>query len=224
MKHAVITGANRGIGLELTKQLIQQDYQVTALCRQSSAELDSCSNVRVVSGFEITNPDSIRQSCQSLGDQPIDLLINNAGRLRRVSLEDMNNESIEEINTQFKINALGPVLVTSACMNQLKSGAKVALITSRMGSIEDNTSGSHYAYRMSKSALNMAGKSMAVDLEPKGVAVAILHPGWIQTDMTAHAGNDTPDNAARDLLQRIDELSLETSGTFWHANGTILGW
>ena len=93
-----------------------------------------------------------------------------------------------------------------------------------MGSIDDNTSGSHYGYRMSKTALNSAGKSLSIDLKDKGIAVGIIHPGWIQTEMTGHTGNDTPDTAAKQIIDRINELSLENTGTFWHANGSLLPW
>ena len=93
-----------------------------------------------------------------------------------------------------------------------------------MGSIDDNDSGGSYAYRMSKSAVNAAGKSLSIDLKPKGIAVAILHPGWVRTDMTGHGGLIDPDESAAGLIQRMEELTLETSGTFWHTNGEKLPW
>ncbi|MEM8603096.1 MAG: SDR family NAD(P)-dependent oxidoreductase, partial [Cyanobacteria bacterium P01_H01_bin.121] len=107
----------------------------------------------------------------------------------------------------------------------LHAGSKLVLMTSRMGSIADNTSGSSYGYRMSKVALSMAGKSLAHDLKPKGIAVAILHPGLVQTGMTNFTTQGiTPTESVNNLLQRIDELTLENTGTFWHANGEILPW
>jgi len=115
--------------------------------------------------------------------------------------------------------------VTSALLPRLGPGAKVALVTSRMGSIDDNSSGGAYGYRMSKAALNMAGKSLSADLRGRGIAVAILHPGMVNTDMIGgHGGQVEPAEAARGLLARIDELTLETSGGFWHANGQQLPW
>ena len=114
--------------------------------------------------------------------------------------------------------------VTQALRANLREGAKVALITSRMGSIADNSSGGAYGYRMSKAALNAAGKSLAHDLAGRGVSVAILHPGYVKTEMTSNHGSVEPDAAAADLLKRIDELSLATTGTFWHANGSVLPW
>ena len=97
-------------------------------------------------------------------------------------------------------------------------------MTSRMGSISDNTSGGYYGYRISKAALNVAGKSLAEDLRREGIAVALLHPGYVQTDMTGHGGDVTPAQAAAGLVRRVDELNLENSGSFWHANGQRLPW
>ncbi|MGC4094116.1 MAG: SDR family NAD(P)-dependent oxidoreductase [Polyangiaceae bacterium] len=114
--------------------------------------------------------------------------------------------------------------MTAAFAPRLASGAKVALITSRMGSIADNTSGAYYGYRMSKAALNMAGASLAHDLLHQGVAIAIFHPGFVRTEMTGNNGGIDPKEAARGLLERIDELTLETSGSFWHMNGEQLPW
>ena len=123
-----------------------------------------------------------------------------------------------------RINALGPLRCVTAFRNRLEKGAKVGLITSRMGSIADNTSGGMYGYRMSKAALNMAGVSLAHDLKPRGIAVALLHPGHVQTDMVGHTGNVTPDEAAKGLIGRMDALTLSNSGTFWHQNGERLPW
>ncbi|MFZ9951300.1 MAG: SDR family oxidoreductase, partial [Vulcanococcus sp.] len=118
-----------------------------------------------------------------------------------------------------------PLQLAQALLPQLRNGSKLALMTSRMGSIDDNSSGGSYGYRMSKVALNMAGKSLAIDLKPRGIAVAILHPGLVRTRMVAfNPQGISPEQAVRGLLERIDGLSLETSGTFWHANGEVLPW
>ena len=223
-KTACITGSNRGIGFELTKQLTEKGYHVYAICRQSSDQLESLSNTTIIDSVDVTSLDAIRAATQKIDTDQLDILINNAGLLRRTQIDGIDADTTQIIKDQFEINALGPVLVTSALLPKLNQHSKVALITSRMGSIEDNTSGSHYGYRMSKAALNAAGKSMALDLKTKGVPVAILHPGWIQTEMTGHTGNDTPDTAAGQLLERIDQLNLDNSGTFWHANGDVLPW
>jgi NAD(P)-dependent dehydrogenase (short-subunit alcohol dehydrogenase family) len=149
--------------------------------------------------------------------------VNNAGVL--VWGDRLGSLDVDGIRRQFEVNALAPLRVTDALRERLGPGAKVALITSRMGSIDDNSSGGAYGYRMSKAALNMAGKSLAVDLRSSGVAVAILHPGMVKTDMVGnHGGQVEPDDAARGLLARVDALTLETTGGFWHANGQRLPW
>ena len=122
------------------------------------------------------------------------------------------------------MNALGALRTVHALLPRLHEGSKIALITSRMGSIADNGSGAYYGYRMSKAALNAAGKSLALDLKARGVAVALLHPGMVRTEMTGGHGNLGPEEAAAQLVQRIEALSLENTGTFWHANGEVLPW
>lgn len=153
---------------------------------------------------------------------PIDVLINNAGIIERVTLAHLDFDSIQR---QFEVNALGPLRITQALLAHLSPSAKVILMTSRMGSINDNSSGGSYGYRMSKAALNIAGKSLAHDLAPQGIAVAILHPGLVQTRMTGFTPSGiTPETAVAGLLARIDALTLATTGTFWHSNGEILPW
>jgi NAD(P)-dependent dehydrogenase (short-subunit alcohol dehydrogenase family) len=125
---------------------------------------------------------------------------------------------------QFKVNAVAPLRITEALLGNLQNGSKVAFITSRMGSIADNTSGSYYGYRMSKAALNAAAMSLTRELHPKGIAVAILHPGYVQTAMVNFGGDISAEESARHLSRRIAELNLDNSGTFWHANGEIMPW
>ncbi|XGW00825.1 MAG: SDR family oxidoreductase (plasmid) [Leptolyngbya sp. BL-A-14] len=217
----VVTGANRGIGYEYCRQLQARGETVIAVCRTASAELKQL-GVRVESGIDITSEASVSTLQARLGSTAIDVLINNAGILERNTLANLDFDSIRK---QFEVNALGPLRVTQALLPQLKAGAKLVLMTSRMGSIADNTSGSSYGYRMSKVALSMAGKSLAHDLKPPGIAVAILHPGLVQTQMTNFtAGGITPETSVQGLLARIDALTLETTGTFWHANGEVLPW
>ena len=137
-------------------------------------------------------------------------------------LKNLNFDSIRE---QFEVNTLGALRVTHALLPYLKAGSKVVMMTSRMGSIGDNTSGSSYGYRMSKVALSMAGKSLSHDLKHLGIAVAILHPGLVQTRMTNFNSNGiTPEVSVKGLLARIDELTLDNTGTFWHSNREVLPW
>lgn len=217
----LVTGANRGIGYEYCRQLHQQGQDVIAVCRTASTELDHL-GVRVEAGIDITSDASVADLRHRLAETPIDVLINNAGILKRITLDHLDFDSIR---TQFEVNALGALRVTHALLPLLKPGSKIALMTSRMGSIGDNTSGGSYGYRMSKVALSMAGKSLAHDLKSRGIAVAILHPGLVQTQMTNFtAGGITPEESVKGLLARIEALSLDNTGSFWHANGEVLPW
>jgi NAD(P)-dependent dehydrogenase (short-subunit alcohol dehydrogenase family) len=220
MPTAIITGSNRGIGLEFCRVLQQRGYAVTALCRRASEALKMLP-VTVHEGYDVTDSAAIDVFANTVGAETVDLLINNAGILESTSLDNLDLDSARR---QFEINALGPLRVTKSLLPALKSGAKVALITSRMGSIADNDSGGSYGYRMSKAALNAAGVSLARDLEPRDIAVAILHPGYVKTDMTGQSGLIEADKAVAGLLQVIDQLGPKNSGSFWHSNGEILPW
>ena len=215
-----ITGANRGIGFELSRQYRERGDHVVAVCRSGSTELEA-DGAEVVSGIDVADSAAVNQLADRLEGRRIDILINNAGILSDESLDDLD---FDRMRRQFEVNSLGPLRVTAALRNNLGRGSKVAIVTSRMGSIEDNTSGGRYGYRLSKAAVNMAGRSLARDLEKNGVAVAILHPGFVRTDMTDRQGLvDAPESAAG-LMARIDQLSMESSGSFWHANGEELPW
>jgi len=220
MPTAIITGANRGIGLEFCRVLQQRGYTVTALCRKASKGL-SALPVTVHEGFDVTESAAIDAFAKTIEPDSIDLLINNAGILESTSLD---NFDLESMRRQFEINSLGPLRVTKALLPALKQGSKVALLTSRMGSIADNDSGGSYGYRMSKAALNAAGVSLSRDLEPQGISVAILHPGYVRTDMTGNSGLIDADEAVAGLMKVIDQLDAENSGSFWHSNGEILPW
>lgn len=220
MATVVITGANRGIGLEFVKQYLAKGHKVIALCRNSSDELSQTS-AKVIDKVDVGSPECLQKMLATLSDLKIDLLINNAGVLANENLEHMSAATIEQ---QFRVNALGPLLVTQFLRKQLVEGAKVALITSRMGSVTDNTSGGYYGYRMSKAALNIAGVSLAHDLKEQDVAVALLHPGYVQTDMVNNSGDISASVAVERLMQRIEELNMSNTGTFWHSNGEVLPW
>jgi NAD(P)-dependent dehydrogenase (short-subunit alcohol dehydrogenase family) len=216
----VVVGANRGIGLALCRLLKQRGRQVIAACRQSSAPLQAL-DVRIETGVDITSDRAVADFAGRLKDDDVAELICNAGILREDSLNDVKSD---DVRAQIEVNAIGPLRVVKALRGRLRSDAKVALITSRMGSIADNRSGGEYGYRMSKAALNAAGVSLAHDLAPSGVAVAILHPGYVRTEMTGGTGNIDAEQAASQLLERLAAVNLQNSGTFWHANGQILPW
>jgi NAD(P)-dependent dehydrogenase (short-subunit alcohol dehydrogenase family) len=217
---ALVTGANRGIGLQLCRRLKERGRQVIAVCRRTSPELDGL-GVRVEAGVDVTADGPVAALAGRLIGVALDELWCNAGILIE---DDLGGVRLDDVRAQLEVNALAPLRVVTALRGNLRSGSKIALITSRMGSIADNGSGGAYGYRMSKAALNAAGMSLSRDLKGAGIAVAILHPGWVRTDMTDHTGNIDPADAALQLVERLDGLTLETSGTFWHANGQTLPW
>ena len=216
----LITGANRGIGLAMCRQLAERGDSVIAACRESSEGLDGL-DVRVERGVDVSDAEAVAELAGRLDGVAIDVLVNNAGVLAHQRLGELD---FDAMRWQFEVNALGPLRVTEALLGHLGPGARVGIVTSRMGSIADNSSGGSYGYRMSKAAVNAAGKSLALDLASREIAIAILHPGWVRTDMTGHHGLvDAPESAAG-LIARLDALELSSSGTFWHMNGEHLPW
>jgi NAD(P)-dependent dehydrogenase (short-subunit alcohol dehydrogenase family) len=220
MPTVLVTGSNRGIGLELCRHFAERGDSVVAVCRKSSVELDAL-GVRVHADVDVSDASSLDGLARALEGSPLDVLVNNAGILGMDGLGAIDYESLRR---QFEVNAVAPLRVTERLLPVLRAGSKVALVTSRMGSIADNTSGAMYGYRMSKAALNAAGVSLARDLESRKIAVVILHPGYVRTGMTANHGSVEPSDAAAQLIQRIDELKLATTGRFLHANGEALPW
>lgn len=221
MDTVLVTGANRGIGLEFCRQLQERGDRVIGVCRTASPQLETL-GVRIEGGVDLTSEAAIAALVERLAGQPLNGVILNAGLLEGMGLDTLDPASIRR---QFEVNALAPLLLARALLPLLARGSRLALITSRMGSIDDNSSGGSYGYRMSKVALNMAGRSLAVDLRPRGIAVALLHPGLVRTRMVAfNPQGIEPAVAVRGLLARIDALTLETSGSFWHANGEMLPW
>jgi len=220
---ALVTGSNRGIGLELCTQLKQRGMEVIATCRHRSSALDAL-DVEVIENVEVSEPKSLTDLANKLSGRRIDWLINNAGIADGISMDNIDDRAIASSIRMFEVNSLGPLLTTQALLGNLGEGSKVGIITSRMGSIADNDSGGSYGYRMSKAAVNAAGKSLSIDLKPLGISVAILHPGWVRTDMTGHGGLIDTDESASGLLMRMEELNLDNTGSFWHTNGDLLPW
>eukprot|EP00198_Chlamydomonas_reinhardtii_P006500 XP_001695836.1 predicted protein [Chlamydomonas reinhardtii] len=209
---SVVTGANRGIGLALCRKLKSNGYQVIGACRKKSPELESL-GVKIVEG-------RLGQGVRAWdwgwkGPRGVC----NAGILREDSLEDIDMAVLRE---QFEVNSLGPLRTYLALQDKLADNAKVCIVTSRMGSIEDNGSGGDYGYRMSKAAVNMAGKTLSVDLKKKGIAVGILHPGFVATDMTAKYHGGMEGQGGVKIIE--EKLHMDTTGTFWHRNGSVLPW
>jgi NAD(P)-dependent dehydrogenase (short-subunit alcohol dehydrogenase family) len=220
---ALITGAAGGIGYELARQLAERGMSVIATCRKAGTELSRL-GVRVEAGIDIATDQGCAELAARVAGEELDLVILNAGVLTQESLEALDDDACARIRRQFEVNALAPLHISALLAPQLVAGAKLVLVTSRMGSMADNTSGGYYGYRMSKAALNAAGRSLAHDLSPRGVAVVMLHPGFVQTPMTGGRGDVDPARAARNLIARIDELTPASSGGFVHASGSPLPW
>ena len=219
MPTVLITGCNRGIGLQLAKQMHERGDTVIGVCRSASPELESL-GIRLISGIDVANGDSVATLKAELAGEKIDVLLNNAGILLRDVFGEID---YDDMMRQYQVNTLGPLRVTEALADNLSEGSKIAIVTSRVGSIDDNGSGGSYGYRASKTAVNQIGMNLMHEFKPRGIAVALLHPGLVATEMTNGTGID-PVDSARGLIERIDELSLENSGGFWHAEGYTLPW
>ena len=219
MPTTLVTGCNRGIGLQLVTQLRARGDNVIGVCRTSTPELESL-GIRVIDGIDVSDGPSVQALKAAIGDEPLDILINNAGILLRDSFGEIDYDAMLR---QYEVNSLGPLRVTEALADNLHEGSKVAIVSSRVGSIDDNGSGGNWGYRASKTAVNMIGTNLMHELKPRGIAVALLHPGLVATDMTGQQGITAADSA-RGLINRIDELSLENTGGFWHAEGYVLPW
>lgn len=219
MTTVLITGSNRGIGLALCREYHGRGDDVIAVCRTGSPELADL-GVRVIDNIDVTNGDDVAKLVDELAGVNLDVLISNAGVLRSDTLDTVEFDNMLEL---YRVNTIGPLRVIRALRNNLRQGSKVGIVTSRVGSIEDNSSGNNYAYRASKAAANMVGMNLSHDLGSNGVAVALLHPGLVATDMTGGTGVPAED-AARGLAARMDDLTLENTGGFWHAEGYPLPW
>lgn len=220
MSTIVITGANRGIGLELARQYKERGETVIAAVRKSSAALDAL-NIQVHEDVDVTSDEKVLNFKRALGDITVDTLINNSGIL---SSEDMLDMDYDRIRRQFEVNTLGPLRVTHLLSQLMVRGSKVGIVSSRVGSLTDNGGGGNYGYRISKTAVNMAGKNLSIDLAPRGIAVFLLHPGYVATEMVNFAGPTPPEDAAKGLIDRMDNLTVDQTGSFWHAEGYELPW
>ena len=220
----LITGANRGIGLELARQYTAAGWQVIGTARkpEQAAELRAL-NARVLQ-LDVTDQQSIDRMAAELGEQAIDLLINNAGVFPRArSITDVD---FDDVTRTFAVNTLGPMRVSRALVPNLRTGQlkKVVNITSRLGSITDNSSGGFYGYRESKAALNMFTRSLANELRTDGFICIVVHPGWVQTDMGGASATLTVEESAEGIRSVVENLSPDDNGTFWNFDGAPLPW
>jgi NAD(P)-dependent dehydrogenase (short-subunit alcohol dehydrogenase family) len=226
MSTYLVIGADRGIGLSLCRQLCARGDDVTAVClKAGDAYADQ--KVRVFPDIDVTSEKDIARMSNLLqrSNTMVHVMIHVAGVL---GLDELGKIDYAEMRRQFEINTLGPLRAVEAALPFLAEGAKVGIITSRVGSLADNGSGQMYAYRVSKAGANMVALNLHHDLSKRGIAVSALHPGMVATDLTKDYPGDykyvTPDEAAAGVIARMDELTLATSGGFWHANGSRLAW
>ncbi|MBL0164975.1 MAG: SDR family oxidoreductase [Xanthomonadales bacterium] len=219
----LVTGANRGIGLALAKQYSVRGDDVIGVCREGSDAL-MATGARVEAGVDVTDGAALAALAKRLGETRIDVLVCNAGILSKETLGEIDEDGFERMRRQFEVNSLGPLRTVQALSGQLAAGAKVGIVTSRMGSVADNSSGGFYGYRASKAAVNAIGKSLALDLKDRGIGVMLLHPGYVATEMVGGGGDISPDAAAAQLVARLDALTLAETGSFHHAKGDELPW
>jgi NAD(P)-dependent dehydrogenase (short-subunit alcohol dehydrogenase family) len=229
--HTIVTGANRGIGLEFVRQLLARGDMVDAGVRDPARagdlhELGAAAGGRLrVHACDVADAASVQAFARALGDAPVDLLVNNAAVYggERQMVDDLD---FEEAARTFATNALGPLRVALAVLPLLRKarGAKMVHLTSGMGSIADNASGGYYGYRMSKAALNMASKSLAIDLRGAGIASVVINPGWVRTDMGGPGATTSPAESVASMLKQIDALTLAKSGAFLNWKGGEYPW
>lgn len=226
MLTVLVTGANRGIGLEFVRQYAADGWRVHAACRDP----DKAAELRAITGdvrlhrLDVTDEGQLAALETSLAGEPIDILINNAG-VRGLGDRIGSTEVAGWLET-LHVNAIAPVRVSERLIANLERGQRklIVNITSRLGSIAENSSGGSYAYRSSKAALNMAAKSMSVDLKDRGIAVVVFHPGWVQTDMGGSGAPVTPPESVSGMRAKIAKLTAADSGQFFNYNGQPIPW
>lgn len=220
----LVTGANRGIGLELVRQLRAQGHQVIGTARNPAEASELKETGAVLVSLDVADSNSVRAMAEELEGQKIDLLINNAGIMGH-SAKSFAETDFDQVVTTFDVNSLGPMRVTQALLPNLLAGKgkTVVQISSTMGSITNN-GGGYYGYRASKSALNMLNKSLALELADMGITSIVLHPGWVQTRLGGAGAAITTQESVAGMLAVIDELGPEDTGRFLDYQGKELPW
>ena len=226
----LITGTNRGIGLEFVKHYLKNNEKVIATCRNKNSAKDllklknTTSNLSLVE-LDVSNPNSINEFASNITDQPIDTFINNAGVFGPRNNEFGNFNAKEWLDV-FNINTIAPLLITQKILKNLRLGKnkKLAFISSKVGSIEDNTGGGMYIYRTSKTALNQVIKSLSIDLKEENFIAVALHPGWVQTDMGGPNALIDTKTSVKGMAEVIDNLAPKNSGKFYNYDGSPIPW
>lgn len=231
MPSTLITGANRGLGLEFARQYAAAGWQVYATCRDpnSASELcrldDASNNKLQIMALDVADLASIKAAATKLEGQPIDLLLNNAG-VGGPRGQTIGNIDYDAWAKVLDVNTLGPLRVAEAFVDHVARSQRklIVTLTSGMGSIGDNTSGGAYAYRSSKAAVNMVMRSLAVDLAPRGITCVVINPGWVRTDMGGPHGTQTPPESIAKLRRLIEDLGRAQSGKFFNHDGREFAW
>ncbi len=227
METILITGANRGIGFEMTRLLVEDGRSVIATCRNPEAaiELRGLENSNLnIHQLEVTDSNSIESLKLALSGVQIDVLINNAGEMgsKQQSIDDMD---IDAWRHTFDVNAIAPFQISMSLLKNLKlsSRPRIISVSSQMGALSRVSSGA-YAYRSSKAALNKVMQVMAKDLESENILVCPIHPGWVQTDMGGPSADITVNESAAGIIRFMDSMTSEQSGRFWKWNGEEHPW
>jgi NAD(P)-dependent dehydrogenase (short-subunit alcohol dehydrogenase family) len=224
-KTVLVTGANRGLGLEFARQYAVDGWKVIGTARnpEKAAELRAL-GVRVMQ-LDVADADSVARLASALEGQTIDLLVNNAGIMDRdnSSIENIDFDSVERV---LAVNTIGPMRVTQALLANLRSGSgkQIVHITSGLGSIENNARGGFLGYRESKAALNMFNRSLAAELGDEGFTCVVMSPGWVQTDMGGAGATLTPEESIAGMKKVIGGLTVEDNGTYQSWDGEVLPW
>ena len=226
----LITGTNRGIGLEFVKHYIKNNEKVIATCRNRNSakdllELENTTNNLSLVELDVSNPNSINNFTSKIAGLPIDTFISNAGVSGSKNIEFGNFDAKEWLDV-FNVNTIAPLLITQKILKNLRLGKdkKLAFISSKVGSIEDNTSGGMYIYRTSKTALNQGIKSLSIDFKEDNFIVVALHPGWVQTDMGGPNALIDTKTSVKGLIEVIDNLTPKNSGKFYNYDGSPIPW
>ena len=226
MPTVLITGANRGIGLEFARQYAAESWRVHAACRDpgKAVELKAIAGDVSLHMLDVTDEAQIDALAKTLAGEPIDILINNAG-VRGLGDSFGTTEVAGWMDT-LRVNAIAPVRVSERLVANLERGQRklIVNITSRLGSIAENSSGESYAYRTSKTALNMAAKCMSIDLKDRGITVVIFHPGWVQTDMGGNSAPIRVIDSVAGMRAKIAKLTTADSGHFFNYTGQPIPW
>ena len=226
----LITGTNRGIGLEFVKHYLKNNEKVIATCRNRNSakdllELENTTNNLSLLELDVSKPNSIDEFTSKIANQPIDTFINNAGVFGPRNIEFGNFNAKEWLDV-FNINTIATLLITQKILKNLRLGKnkKLAFISSKVGSIEDNTGGGMYIYRTSKTALNQVIKSLSIDLKEENFIAVALHPGWVQTDMGGPNALIDTKTSVKGLIEVIDNLAPKNSGRFYNYDGSPIPW